>query len=138
MLNREAVLRALKREAKKYSFQTQSAEGRALDFLFIYEKPAEGFQEATELLRKMGEALKLPRDRWDVAEVSHIDVIDLTSATRSVKARFIVVFDAPKNLNIQGGAELLSAPSLMELLKNQDEKRILWEKLKDALVRLSK
>ncbi len=133
MLNRETALRALKRESEKHSLFYRGGESRQLDFLFVFEKSG---GEEVALVEKMGVALRLPKNRWELAEISHLDVIDLSTVTRSVSARFIVIFGAPTGLKLQGGPELIFAPKLSEMLESPEQKRILWEKLKVGIARL--
>ncbi|MDB5037535.1 MAG: hypothetical protein JWQ35_1063 [Bacteriovoracaceae bacterium] len=139
MLNRDVLIRALKRETEKTPFvligETQL---KSYDFLFLYTSSENSSDqtEATELVKKMGEALKLSADRWLMKSLMTLDLAALSAATFDLSARFVVVLGATKDLDLKFPSELVKASSVEELLKKPEKKRELWEKLKDCLTKL--
>jgi hypothetical protein len=138
MLSRDIALRALKRELEKTPvIHLPLSEGKILDFLFVYIEPADPnlLGAARDLVQKMGEALKLPRERWDLLPVSDGDAQTLNRKTAGFSARFLVFLGTSEGFRLSG-ADFIEGASVEDLLRDISKKREVWEKLKAALGRL--
>lgn len=137
MIQRESIVKALRRELHKTRVSILRDEARDYDFVFLYENSSvENLAEIRALVSKIGESLGLPVSRWTSVEIRDWNLEGLSRASFQKKSRFVVLLGRPISGLQVHGAELILAESPFELLRSREKKAQLWESLKRALTQL--
>ncbi len=133
MLERENLLRALKRENQSpRPIQFAGSSARRVDYLFLcqFSQDSAALKQEEALVDRMSEALKLSKNAWAVVSAPEMSLQMLSQMTKDYDCRCLVLLSEKSSDFSLAGARLIQGPSPAQLLKNQEQKRILWEKLK--------